>query len=68
MDTSKIEQALVRLDTALQRMEVAAQALPTGPTVDTAEFEGLRTRHEHLKQSVASSLRKLDEILTGMPQ
>ena len=68
MDTSKIEQALARLDTALQRAEAAALALPTGPSVDAAEFEGLRDRHDQLKQSVASSLRKLDEILTGMPQ
>ena len=68
MDTNQIEQALARLNTALQRVEAAAQALPTGPSVDAAEFEGLRHRHDHLKQSVASSLRKLDEILTGMPQ
>ena len=68
MDTTKTDQALARLDTALQRIEAAVQALPTGPSVDAAEFEGLRNRHDHLKQSVASSLRKLDEILTGMPQ
>ena len=68
MDTSKIDQALARLDGALKRAEAAAQALPSGPSVDAAEYDGLRSRHDHLKQSVASSLRKLDEILTGMPQ
>ncbi|MDP3675908.1 MAG: hypothetical protein Q8R44_12580 [Novosphingobium sp.] len=68
MDTSKIDQALTRLDAALGRVEAAAQALPTGPSVDAAEYEGLRDRHDQLKQTVASSLRKLDEILTGMPQ
>ena len=68
MDTTKIDQALVRLDTALARVAAAAQALPSGPSVDVAEFEGLRDRHDQLKQSVASSLRQLDEILTGMPQ
>ena len=68
MDTSKIDRALMRLDTALQRAEAAAQVLPSGPSVDAAEYDGLRNRHDQLKQSVATSLRKLDEILTGMPQ
>ena len=68
IDTSKIDQALARLDAALQRAEAAAQALPSGPSVDAAEYDGLRNRHDQLKQSVATSLRKLDEILTGMPQ
>lgn len=68
MDTTKIDLALARLDAALARVEAAAQALPTGPSVDASEFEGLRDRHDQLKQTVASSLRKLDEILTGMPQ
>ena len=45
-----------------------AKALPSGPSVDAGEYEGLRDRHDQLKQTVASSLRKLDEILTGMPQ
>lgn len=68
MDTSKIDQALIRLNAALERLEAAAHALPTGPSVDAAEYEGLQSRHDQLKQTVASSLRKLDEILTGMPQ
>ena len=68
MDTTKIDQALARLDAALGRVEAAAKSFPTGPSVDAAEYEGLRGRHDQLKQSVASSLRKLDEILTGMPQ
>ena len=68
MDTSKIDQALTRLDAALARVEAAARALPSGPSVDAAEYDGLRSRHDQLKQSVATSLRKLDEILTGMPQ
>ena len=68
MDTSKIDQALTRLDAALARVEAAARALPSGPSVDAAEYDGLRNRHDQLKQSVATSLRKLDEILTGMPQ
>jgi hypothetical protein len=68
MDTTKIEQALSRLNAAVARVEAAAKALPTGPSVAAAEFEGLRDRHDQLKQTVASSLRKLDEILTGMPQ
>ncbi len=68
MDTSKIDRALARLDAALQRAESAARALPTGPSVDAAEYDGLRNRHDQLKASVATSLRKLDEILTGMPQ
>ena len=68
MDTSKIDRALARLDAALQRAEAAARALPSGPSVDAAEYDGLRNRHDQLKQSVATSLRKLDEILTGMPQ
>ena len=68
MDTTKIDRALARLDAALARVQAAAQALPSGPSVDAAEYEGLRDRHDQLKQTVASSLRKLDEILTGMPQ
>ena len=68
MDTTKIDRALARLDAALGRVEAAARALPSGPSVDAAEYEGLRDRHDQLKQTVASSLRKLDEILTGMPQ
>ena len=67
MDTRRIEQALSRLDAALKRAEDAAEALPRGGP-DPDEYEGLRQRHDHLKETVANSLRQLDEILAGMPQ
>ena len=68
MDTRPIDQALARLDAALARAEAAAQALPEASAVDSAEFAGLQERHSRLKQTVATSLKQLDEILAGMPQ
>lgn len=68
MDTRSIDQALARLDAALARVETAARALPKPSEVDADEFAGLQQRHAQLKQTVASSLRQLDDILAGMPQ
>ena len=68
MDTRPIDQALARLDAALARAEAAARALPEASPVDPEEFAGLQERHRRLKQTVATSLRQLDEILAGMPQ
>ena len=68
MDTTRLDQALARLDTALTRAETAAQALPRESGVDAQEYAGLVQRHDHLKETVANSLRQLDEILAGIPQ
>ena len=68
MDTRSIDQALTRLDAALTRVEAAARALPDRSGVDPDEFAGLQERHSRLKQTVATSLKQLDEILAGMPQ
>jgi hypothetical protein len=68
MDTRSIDQALARLDAALARAEAAARALPEPSAVNPEEFAGLQERHSRLKQTVATSLRQLDEILAGMPQ
>jgi len=68
MDTTRIDLALSRLDAALGRAEAAARALPQDNGVDAQEYAGLRQRHDHLKETVANSLRQLDEILAGMPQ
>ena len=68
MDTTRIEQAEARLKTALARAEAAARQLPDNSGVDAQEYAGLQERHSRLKQTVATSLRQLDEILAGMPQ
>jgi hypothetical protein len=68
MHPDRIEQALARLDAALARAERAAHTLPHVPAIDPAEHTGLQQRHSHLKESVAQSLRQLDEILAGLPQ
>jgi hypothetical protein len=68
MDTTRIEQAEVRLKAALARAEAAARALPDPSNHDPQAYAGLQERHSRLKQTVATSLRQLDEILAGMPQ
>ena len=69
MDRERIDQALARLDAAAARAERAAQALASAaPQVDPAEHAGLQERHSQLKQTVARSLRQLDEILAGVGQ
>ena len=67
MDGNRIDQALARLGAALARAEAAGDLLVEAIT-DTAELAGLQERHSRLKQTVAQSLRQLDEILAGMPQ
>jgi hypothetical protein len=70
MDREHIDRAVARLESALRRAESAAQsaiqALDRPPEVDPAEHSGLQERHSLLKQSVAQSLRQLDDILAGM--
>jgi len=68
MDTTRIDQASARLSAALARAEAAARALPDFASVDPQEYAGLQERHSRLKQTVATSLRQLDEILAGMAQ
>jgi hypothetical protein len=68
MHPDRIEQALARLEAALTRAEGAASALADITTVNPEEHTGLQQRHSLLKQSVAQSLRQLDEILAGLPQ
>ena len=68
IDTTRIDQASARLRAALARAEAAARALPDLSGVDPQEYAGLQERHSRLKQTVATSLRQLDEILAGMPQ
>jgi hypothetical protein len=63
MDTQRSEQALARLRTAMDRVETAARRLTESPSIDPAEHTGLMERHDRLKQSVAQSLRELDDIL-----
>lgn len=66
MDTRSIDQALANLSKALDRAENAASALP--PRVPRADYDNLVQRHDNLKETVANSLRQLDDILAGMPQ
>jgi multidrug resistance efflux pump len=68
MHPDRIEQALARLEAALARAERAAHALDETPAVPRDEHAGLQQRHSQLKESVARSLRQLDEILAGVPQ
>jgi len=68
MDTTPIDQALARLEKALQRAENGAGMLGKTPTVDAREHESLLLRHDQLKETVANSLKQLDEILAGMGQ
>jgi hypothetical protein len=67
MAGDRIEQALARLDAALGRAELAGDRLVRA-MADPAELARLQERHSRLKQSVAQSLRQLDEILAGLPQ
>ena len=67
MDRERIEAALMRLQTVTKRVEVAGRALAAAPSVDPREHAGLQDRHDQLKDTVARSLRQLDEILTGLP-
>lgn len=67
MDANRIEQALARLSAALARAETAGESVVEA-MADPAEMVGLQERHSRLKQTVAHSLRQLDDILAGMPQ
>ena len=67
MDRERIEAALMRLQTVTRRVEAAGRALAAAPSVDPREYAGLQDRHDQLKDTVARSLRQLDEILTGLP-
>jgi hypothetical protein len=67
MDRNRIEQALARLGAAVSRAEAAGESLVKA-MADPAELVGLQERHSRLKQTVAHSLRQLDDILAGMPQ
>ena len=67
MDRERIEAALMRLQTVTKRVEAAGRALAAAPSVDPREHAGLQDRHDQLKDTVARSLRQLDEILTGLP-
>ena len=67
MDRERIEAALMRLHTVTKRVEAAGRALAAAPSVDPREHAGLQDRHDQLKDTVARSLRQLDEILTGLP-
>lgn len=67
MDPQRIDQALARLDAALARAERAAERLSALARVDPDEHDGLHRRHSQLKETVAHSLRQLDDILAGMP-
>lgn len=63
-----MQQALSRLESAVTRAEAAAQALARVPRADPKELAELHERHSRLKQSVAQSLRQLDDILADLPQ
>ena len=67
MDRERIDAALMRLAAATKRAEAAGKALAAVPSVDPRDHAGLQDRHDQLKDTVARSLRQLDEILTGLP-
>ena len=70
MDREHVERTLARLEAAVGRAESATQGaierLTQAPAIDPEEHSGLQERHALLKQSVAQSLRQLDDILAGM--
>ena len=68
MDRARIDAALTRLEAATRRADSAGRALAALPSVDPRDLAGLQDRHDQLKDTVARSLRQLDEILTGLPQ
>ncbi len=68
MDRERIEAALTRLAAATKRADAAGRALAAQPKADPRDLAGLQDRHDQLKDTVARSLRQLDEILTGLPQ
>lgn len=59
MSEQRIEQATRRIEAALGRIaQVAENKIATPPSVS-----GLVVKHEALRESVASSLRELDDLL-----
>jgi len=67
MDRERIDAALTRLAAATKRADAAGRALAAAPSVDPHAHAGLQDRHTQLKDTVARSLRQLDEILGGLP-
>ncbi|WP_295527245.1 hypothetical protein [Novosphingobium sp. Chol11] len=60
-----VEQALERIERAVDRLEVVARRVSeTAP----AAIGELTTRHRKLKDKVASELRQLDLLLANLPQ
>jgi len=56
----QIEQALARVEAALDRLEAAARApRPSDPAADPM----LAERHERLRTAVSQSLRQLDGLI-----
>lgn len=64
MDGDRIEQATQRIEAALQRIARAADAYrPAPPSVSALVVD-----HEELRETVASSLKKLDDLIAELEQ
>jgi hypothetical protein len=66
MISDRMERALTRLDAAIATAEAAGKAA-VAMIADSADTGELQERHQHLKESVALSLRQLDDILASLP-
>ena len=59
MDGDRIEQAVQRIESALARIARAAETIePAPPSVSALVVD-----HEELRETVASSLKKLDDLI-----
>lgn len=55
-----IEQALARLERAVERLDRAAAAQTGG---GDAEIEALRARHERLRDQVRAAVTRIDDLI-----
>ena len=62
-----LDEALDRIEQALNRLESAVAAAPRAAIPDPGELAALRTRHRKLKDTVAQELQQLDLLLANLP-
>ncbi len=64
MDEDRIERAVQRIEAALGRIGTAADSIEPAP----ASVSNLVNKHEELRESVANSLKDLDELIDRLEE
>lgn len=62
MNTSRMDQALARIETALERIAAARPGPADSPAASARVIELVNT-HEKLREEVAETLRDLDSLI-----